>query len=202
MQKAIIAIEDSRFYQHGGVDTKGLLRAFVTNQVNDGRVQGASTLTQQYIKLRILEEAVTSGDEAGQAAALDKNYSRKLQEIRMAVGLEKKKSKNDILRDYLNIANFGHGTYGVEAAAQYFFHGASAARLTVPQAALLAGLVQSPSRYNPFDHPQAATNRRNTVLARMRGRPSPARSGSSRSRPTTGVCKPGSRPTSARTSAT
>ena len=169
VQKAIIAIEDSRFYQHGGVDTKGLLRAFVTNQVNDGRVQGASTLTQQYIKLRILEEAVTSGDEAGQAAALDKNYSRKLQEIRMAVGLEKKKSKNDILRDYLNIANFGHGTYGVEAAAQYFFHGASAARLTVPQAALLAGLVQSPSRYNPFDHPQAATNRRNTVLARMRG---------------------------------
>jgi membrane peptidoglycan carboxypeptidase len=167
MQKAIIAIEDSRFYQHGGIDTKGLLRAFISNQVNDGRVQGASTLTQQYIKLRILEEAVVSGDEAGQVAALDKNYSRKLQEIRMAVGLEKKKSKNDILRDYLNIANFGHGTYGVEAASQYFFHGASAAKLTIPQAALLAGLVQSPTRYNPFDHPQAATNRRNIVLARM-----------------------------------
>jgi membrane peptidoglycan carboxypeptidase len=167
MQTAIIAIEDSRFYQHGGVDPKGLLRAFVTNQVNDGRVQGASTLTQQYIKLRILEAAVTSGDEAGQVAALNKNYARKLQEIRMAISLEKRKSKDDILKDYLNIANFGDGTYGVEAASQYFFGGTSAAKLSLSQAALLAGLVQSPTRYNPIDHPQAAANRRNVVLARM-----------------------------------
>ena len=85
----------------------------------------------------------------------------------MAVGLEKKKSKNDILRDYLNIANFGHGTYGVEAASQYFFGGTSASKLSIPQAALLAGQVQSPTRFNPLDHPQAALNRRNIVLARM-----------------------------------
>ncbi|HEY6794917.1 MAG TPA: transglycosylase domain-containing protein [Kineosporiaceae bacterium] len=167
MQQAIIAIEDSRFYQHGGVDPKGLLRAFVTNQVNDGRVQGASTLTQQYIKLRILEQAVTNEDAAGQSAALAKNYTRKLQEVRMAVSLEKKKNKNDILEGYLNIANFGDSTYGVEAAAQYFFSGTSATDLTLPQAALLAGLVQSPQRYSPFTNPAAATNRRNVVLTRM-----------------------------------
>lgn len=167
MRKAIVAIEDSRFYQHGGVDPKGLMRAFLSNQVNDGMVQGASTLTQQYIKLRILEAAVTNKDEAGAQAALDKNYARKLQEVRMAVALEKKKSKDDILQGYLNIALFGNGVYGVEAASQYFFGGTPAARLTIPQAALLAGLVQSPTRYNPIDHPQAATNRRNVVLARM-----------------------------------
>jgi membrane peptidoglycan carboxypeptidase len=168
MQQAIVAIEDSRFYDHGGVDPKGLLRAFVNNQVNDGRVQGASTLTQQYIKLRILEAAVTNGDAAGQSAALSQNYTRKLQEVRMAISLEKKKSKADILSGYLNIANFGDSTYGVEAASQYFFSGTSAAKLTLSQAALLAGLVQSPSRYNPFLHPAAATARRNVVLARMK----------------------------------
>jgi membrane peptidoglycan carboxypeptidase len=167
MRQAIVSIEDSRFYSHGGVDPKGLLRAFVTNQVNDGRVQGASTLTQQYIKLRILEAAVTKGDKAGQVAALNKNYSRKLQEVRMAISLEKKKSKDEILTDYLNIANFGDSTYGVEAAAEYFFNGATAAQLTLPQAALLAGLVQSPESYNPIRHTDAALHRRNVVLARM-----------------------------------
>jgi membrane peptidoglycan carboxypeptidase len=167
MQQSIVAIEDSRFYEHGGIDPKGLLRAFVTNQVNDGRFQGASTLTQQYIKLRILEAAVTSGDEAGQTAALNKNYTRKLQEVRMAVSLEKKKNKDEILADYLNIANFGDSTYGIEAASQYFFNGTTAAKLNLQQAALLAGLVQRPSSYNPFLHPVAAKTRRDTVLARM-----------------------------------
>jgi membrane peptidoglycan carboxypeptidase len=167
MRQAIVAIEDSRFYDHGGVDPKGLLRAFVNNQVNDGKTEGASTLTQQYIKLRILEAAVTSGDAAAQTAALSQNYTRKLQEVRMAVSLEKKKSKDEILADYLNIANFGDSTYGIEAASQYFFNGTSAANLTLPQAALLAGLVQSPSRYDPFQHANAAKNRRTSVLTRM-----------------------------------
>jgi len=167
MQKAIVAIEDSRFYDHGGIDPKGLLRAVVNNQVNDGSVQGASTLTQQYIKLRILEQAVTNDDAAGQDAALRKDYTRKLKEIRMAISLEKKKTKPEILEGYLNIANFGDSTYGVEAAAEYFFDGTSAAKLSLPQAALLAGLVQSPQRYNPFAHPEIAKNRRDTVLGRM-----------------------------------
>jgi membrane peptidoglycan carboxypeptidase len=167
MQDAIIAIEDSRFYQHGGVDPKGLLRAFVNNQVTDGQVQGASTLTQQYIKLRIFEAAVVNDDAAGQTAALSQNYTRKLQEVRMAISLEKRKTKKEILADYLNIANFGDSTYGVEAAAEYFFNRTTAAKLTLPQAALLAGLVQSPQRYNPFQHPEAAQNRRNIVLSRM-----------------------------------
>jgi membrane peptidoglycan carboxypeptidase len=168
MRQAIVAIEDSRFYQHGGVDAKGLLRAFINNQMSeDGRVQGASTLTQQYVKLRILESALADGDEAGANAALSQTYARKFQEIRLAISLEKRKSKDEILEDYLNIANFGDSTYGIEAAAQYFFGGTTAANLTLPQAALLAGLVQSPGPYNPFLHAQAATNRRNTVLARM-----------------------------------
>jgi len=167
MQKAIIAIEDSRFYSHGGVDVKGLTRAFVNNQVNDGGVQGASTLTQQLIKLRNFEAATSSGDSAGQTAALSQNYTRKLQEVRLAIALEKRKSKDDILTDYLNIANFGDSSYGVEAASQYFFNGTNAYKLTLPQAALLAGLVQSPSRYNPILHPEAATARRKLVLARM-----------------------------------
>lgn len=167
MRKAIIAIEDSRFYQHGGVDPRGLTRAFLTNQVNDGVVQGASTLTQQYIKLRILDAAVSSHDKAGQQAALAKNYSRKVQEVRMAVALEKKRSKDEILAGYLNIALFGRGVYGAEAASQYFFDGTPAKHLTVPQAALLAGLVQWPTRYDPIEHPDAALKRRNVVLARM-----------------------------------
>jgi membrane peptidoglycan carboxypeptidase len=167
MQQAIVAIEDSRFYQHGGVDLKGLLRAFVNNQVSDGSVQGASTLTQQYIKLTNLENAVASGDSAAQAAALSRTPARKLQEIRVAISLEKTMSKQEILTNYLNIANFGDGTYGIEAAAEYFFNGTSAAKLTLPQAALLAGLVQSPQRYSPFQHPRAALNRRKDVLTRM-----------------------------------
>jgi len=165
MQHAIVAIEDSRFFNHGGIDLKGLVRAFVTNQVNDGNVQGASTLTQQYIKLRIYEAA--QQDTAAQNAALRKDYKRKLEEIRMAIALEKKKTKPDILEGYLNIANFGDSTYGVEAAAEYFFDGTTAAKLTLPQAALLAGLVQSPQRYNPFLNRELAKNRRDTVLGRM-----------------------------------
>ena len=167
MQQSIIAIEDSRFLEHGGVDPKGLARAFVNNQVNDGNVQGASTLTQQYIKLRIFEAAAVNQDKQAQQDALRKDYTRKLQEVRMAISLEKKKTKSEILEGYLNIANFGDSTYGVEAAAEYFFDGTSAAKLTLPQAALLAGLVQSPQRYSPFIHQKAALNRRNDVLARL-----------------------------------
>ena len=167
MQKAIIAIEDSRFYEHGGVDPKGLLRAAVNNQLSDdGRVQGASTLTQQYIKNLFLEAAVLRGDKQGIEDATKKDNLRKIKEVKYAVSLEKTKKKEDILAGYLNIANFGDASYGVEAAAQHFFS-TSAAKLTLVQAATLAGLVQEPTRFNPLLHPKEARDRRNVVLSRM-----------------------------------
>lgn len=166
MRQAVVAIEDARFYEHGGVDPKGLVRAVVSNELNDGQVQGASTLTQQYVKNVLLESAVAAGDKEAAAAATVKTNSRKLKEIRMAIQYEQEHSKDEILEGYLNIANFGQNNYGVEAAAQYFFQ-TTAAKLTLPQAALLAGLVQIPESYNPFKHPQAATERRRLVLGRM-----------------------------------
>ncbi|MBK6872925.1 MAG: penicillin-binding protein [Kineosporiaceae bacterium] len=166
MQQAVVAIEDSRFYEHGGVDPKGLLRAMVSNKLNDGQVQGASTLTQQLVKNKLVESAVGEGDKEGVKAATARKNARKVKEIRMAIELEKTKSKGEILEGYLNIAAFGQNNYGVEAASQYFFK-TTAARLTLPQAALLAGIVQSPESYNPFKHPKAAKNRRGQVLTRM-----------------------------------
>ncbi len=166
MRQAIVAIEDARFYEHGGVDTKGLLRAFVSNELNDGQVQGASTLTQQYVKNMLLENALAEGDQQAAKAATIKTNARKIKEIRMAIQLEKTMPKDAILEGYLNISNFGQNNYGVEAAAQYFFQ-TTAAKLTLPQAALLAGIVQTPEAYNPFFHPQAAKERRSMVLTRM-----------------------------------
>lgn len=165
MRQAIVAIEDSRFYQHGAVDPQGIVRALVNNQVN-GDIQGASTLTQQYIKNYNVEKALAVGDTAGARAAISQNYARKLQEMRTAIELEKKVSKDHILEGYLNIALFGNNTWGVEAAAAYYFS-TSASKLTLVQAATLAGLVQSPTVYNPILHPDKAVARRNEVLGRM-----------------------------------
>ena len=165
MAKAQVAIEDTRFYSHGGVDLKGIARAAVNN-ANSSSQQGASTLTQQYVKLTLQENAVYAGDQAGVAAAIDKTYSRKLRELKLAVTLEEKLSKDQILQGYLNIAYYGDGAYGVEAAARHYF-GVHAKALTLPQAALLAGIVQQPRAYNPRINLKAANTRRNTVLARM-----------------------------------
>jgi membrane peptidoglycan carboxypeptidase len=170
MQNAIIAIEDARFRDHGGVDPVGLLRAFVSNEFGNGsEVQGASTLTQQYIKNLYLEQAVANGDKQAAAQAVARDPKRKLLEIRAAIDLEKVLTKDQILERYLNIAYFGNGAYGVQAAADRYFS-TSAAKLTVPQAALLAGIVQSPTTYNPLSNAvrkKAALERRNTVLDRM-----------------------------------
>ena len=171
MQNAIIAIEDARFRDHGGVDPVGLLRAFASNQFGNGaEVQGASTLTQQYIKNLFLEQAVARGDKQAQEQAVARDPKRKLLEIRAAIDLEKVLTKDQILERYLNIAYFGNGAYGIQAAAERYFS-VSAAKLTVPQAALLAGMVQSPTLYNPLStnkaRKQAALERRNTVLDRM-----------------------------------
>ncbi|MDP9239203.1 MAG: transglycosylase domain-containing protein [Actinomycetota bacterium] len=166
-QQAVIAIEDSRFYEHRGVDTRGILRALVRNQQAGGDVQGASTLTQQYVKRVLLEQAVEAGDKAAAQAAVDKNKGRKLREIRYALALEDKLSKDEILERYLNIAYFGAGAYGIGAAAYVYFH-KSVNQLTLAESALLAGLLQSPSHYDPFfGKGEAAIDRRNTVLLRM-----------------------------------
>ncbi|QDP97718.1 PASTA domain-containing protein [Microlunatus elymi] len=166
MRSALLSIEDHRFYQHGAFDPKGTLRAFVTNHAAGGTVQGGSSITQQYVKMVLVNEATLAGDEQAVKDAQETTYQRKITELRYAIALEQKLSKDQILERYLNLAYFGDGAYGVEAAARHYF-GTTAAKLTLPQAAMLAGLVQSPDSDNPVQHPQAGLDRRNQVLSRM-----------------------------------
>ena len=169
MRQAIVAIEDSRFYEHGGIDLRGTLRAFVNNQ-NGGSQQGGSSLTQQYVKNVLIESAssLANADERKQAAAAAKeeSYSRKLRELRYAIAVEDQLTKDQILERYLNIAYFGSGAYGVEAAARHYFN-KPAAKLNLIEAALIAGIVQKPVGYDPTRSPKAALARRNLVLNRM-----------------------------------
>uniref|UniRef100_A0AAU2VTM7 Transglycosylase domain-containing protein n=1 Tax=Streptomyces sp. NBC_00008 TaxID=2903610 RepID=A0AAU2VTM7_9ACTN len=164
MQKAIIAIEDARFYEHGAVDLKGILRAMNRNVQSGGTAQGASTLTQQYVKNVFVEEA--GDDPAKVAEATQQTLGRKVQELKYAIQVEEELGKKKILENYLNITFFGQQAYGVEAASQRYFS-KSAKDLKVEEAALLAGIVQSPSRYDPVNDTEEATKRRNTVLQRM-----------------------------------
>jgi penicillin-binding protein 1A len=152
LPKAFIAIEDRRFYSHYGVDPIGIARAAVTNILHRGVSQGGSTLTQQLAKNLFLTE--------------ERTMKRKLQEMELAFWLERKHSKNEILELYLNRVYFGSGAYGVEAAAQKYF-GKSAKNVTVAEAAMLAGLVKSPSRLAPNRNPEGAEARAKIVLAAM-----------------------------------
>jgi membrane peptidoglycan carboxypeptidase len=164
MQKAIVAIEDSRFYQHGAIDLKGVLRALNKNAQSGGVAQGASTLTQQYVKNVFVEEA---GDDPTKVAqATQQTLGRKVKELKYAIQVEEKLGKKKILENYLNITFFGEQAYGVEAAAQRYFS-KHAKDLNLQESALLAGIVQSPSRYDPVNDEAEATKRRNTVLQRM-----------------------------------
>src|SRR3954464_10347484 len=163
MKQAMVAIEDARFYEHHGLDVEGTLRALLTNIVNGGVQEGGSTVTQQLVKQTLLQTASTP-EERG--AAVEQTVGRKLREARLALALEDKYGKDEILTRYLNIVYFGRNAYGIESAAHAFF-GVPAAALTLPQAALLAGLVQSPAADDPFTDPEAATARRNEVLTRM-----------------------------------
>lgn len=165
MKKAIVAIEDKRFYEHNGVDATGIARALVSNLGDSGR-QGASTITQQYVRNSLAERGYLEGDADQVSAATEQTTERKLREMKYALALEKTQSKDEILTGYLNIAPFGPITYGVEAASQRYFS-KSASELNYLEAALLAGLVQSPVQYDPLTHPEAAQERRNTVLATM-----------------------------------
>lgn len=164
LQKAIVAIEDSRFYEHGAIDLKGVLRAVNKNAQSGGVAEGASTLTQQYVKNVFVEEA---GDDPTKVAqAQQQTIGRKIKELKYAIQVEEELGKKKILENYLNITFFGQQAYGAEAGARRYFS-RSAKALTLPQAALLAGIVQSPTRYDPVNDPAEAIKRRDTVLQRM-----------------------------------
>jgi penicillin-binding protein 1A len=152
LPNAFIAIEDRRFYSHYGVDPVGILRAAVANILHRGVSQGGSTLTQQLAKNLFLTQ--------------ERTLQRKLQEAELALWLERKHSKAEILELYLNRVYFGSGAYGVEAAAQRYF-GKSAKNVTIAEAAMLAGLVKSPTRLAPNRNPEGAEKRAETVLAAM-----------------------------------
>ncbi|MGO9782961.1 MAG: transglycosylase domain-containing protein, partial [Streptosporangiaceae bacterium] len=162
MRQAIVAIEDNRFWQEGALDLKGTVRALV-NDLQHKSVQGGSSITQQYVKNMLILSAPNL--QQAQAAYQD-TVSRKLHELRLAITVAHQQSKQQILTGYLNDAYFGNLAYGIEVAAETYF-GTSAANLTLPQAALLAGMVENPTGYDPFTSPTMATERRNTVLARM-----------------------------------
>jgi penicillin-binding protein 1A len=152
LRDAVIATEDARFHSHHGVDPMGIARAIYQNFRRGRIVEGGSTITQQLAKVLFLTP--------------DRSLERKLKEALLAFMLERRYSKDRILELYLNQIYFGHGAFGVEAAAQTFF-GKSVSQLTLAESALLAGLPKAPATYSPFDHPDAAKRRRTTVLARM-----------------------------------
>ncbi len=152
MRQAVLATEDRHFYRHWGLDLSGVVRASLSDLLAGGIRQGASTITQQLARNVFLTQSQT--------------LERKIKEAILAVRLERSFSKEEILELYLNQIYFGEGAYGVEAASERYF-GKSCRDLTLPEAALLAGLPANPAAYSPFRHPQAARRRRNSVLRRM-----------------------------------
>lgn len=156
MQHAVVAIEDERFYEHNGIDLKAILRAMVTNLAEGSIKEGGSTITQQYVKQAI----IAPGEIA------ERSYERKLQEAALARQLEEELTKDEILERYLNTVYFGEGAYGIQAASFAFFN-KPAKKLSLAQAALLAGVIRSPGAYDPFGRKKVATARRNLVLAKM-----------------------------------
>lgn len=158
---ALISTEDRRFYEHHGVDMRGLIRGAL--KTSSGDTQGASTLTEQYVKQVRYYQANT---DAERAAAVDQNVDRKILDAQCALKIERDNTKAQILAKYLNIATFGENSFGIQTAAQTFF-GADVSELTVPQAALLVGLVKAPSAFDPFNHPRAARQRRDLVISNM-----------------------------------
>jgi membrane peptidoglycan carboxypeptidase len=162
-RKSVLAVEDSRFYQHGALDSHGTVRALLQNLQAGKVTQGGSGITQQYVKNLLFEMATTDEERR---AALDVTPARKVRELRYAVALERRMPKDEILQNYLNIAYFGDGAYGIEAAARHYY-GKPAANLRLTEAATLAGLVRYPHAYNPNLHPEAARARRDVVLGRL-----------------------------------
>ncbi|HEY2312402.1 MAG TPA: transglycosylase domain-containing protein, partial [Streptosporangiaceae bacterium] len=162
MRNAIVAIEDSTFFQQGALDPRGTLRALLHNSGGSG-LQGASTLAQQYVKnVRVLQAQTT----ADRNAATYPDLQRKIQQLRIAADVEHQMTPDELLAAYLNVAFFSHGAYGIEVASEVYFS-KHASELTLPESALLAGLVQAPTAYDPVANPANALQRRTEVLTRM-----------------------------------
>ncbi len=159
VQNAFVAIEDARFYQHKGIDLKGILRAVYSGVINSGSIeQGASTITQQLLKNQVFG--------GGNETSIFEKLTRKIQEQCLAIDLENNMDKAQILEYYLNTINLGQNTLGVEAASKRYFD-KSVSELTVSEAAVLAGIAKSPSEYNPVTHQENNTARRKLVLKAM-----------------------------------
>jgi membrane peptidoglycan carboxypeptidase len=166
VKQAIVAVEDRRFYTHPGVDLEGLGRAVVANARAGTWAEGGSTITQQYVKNLLALSDLNGDAQAAWREASEKTLDRKFREARLAMALERRMTKDEILTGYLNTANYGNGAYGIEAAARFYF-GVPAIDLDLAQAALLAGVLQSPTSLDPLEHPQASALRRSQVLSRM-----------------------------------
>lgn len=170
LQHAVVAIEDSRFYEHNGIDMKGIARAFVADIKAMDFSQGASTITQQLVKNNVLSEQWANEHEGkiSKLERMERQVQRKIQEMYIAVELEKKVNDKDwILENYLNSINLGSNTLGVEAASQRYF-GKDVSELTLSECAVIAGITKNPSGYNPILHPQANADRRKLVLNEMK----------------------------------
>src|SRR5690606_11447417 len=169
MKWALISIEDRRFYEHKGVDWKGTVRAAISN-TSGGQTQGASTLTQQYVKNYLINVVYWNDNDPahriGRQKAQEQSIARKLKEARIAINLESKMTKEEILTGYLNVVEFSRRIFGVGAAAKAYFN-TSAKKLDPAQAALLAGMVNNPAALDPWNNPGAAKKRRNLVLDQM-----------------------------------
>lgn len=152
LKKGIIATEDRRYYEHGAIDVIGVTRAMITNALAGQTLEGGSTIAQQTVKNIFLSN--------------ERTMSRKIEELALAVQLEHNYSKDEILELYLNTIYFGHGAYGLEEASHTYF-GKAPMELDLAQCAMLAGLPQAPSAYDPIDHPTEGAKRMTTVLALM-----------------------------------
>ena len=159
LQRAVVAIEDARFYEHHGIDPIGIVRALVSGIMSRSFSQGASTITQQLLKNTVFPGWT-------QESSFRERIERKLQEQYMALKLEKNLTKDQILESYLNLINLGAGCYGVQAAAYRYF-GKSVSDLTLSEDSVIAGITQNPTAYNPITYPENNEKRRKMVLDAM-----------------------------------
>ncbi|MEX0753543.1 MAG: transglycosylase domain-containing protein [Actinomycetota bacterium] len=161
VQNAVLAIEDRDFYEHRGVDAESVFRALIANMFSGRIVQGGSTITQQLVKTTLITK-----NQSPRAGAADDTYARKLQEAGLALRMEEKYTKKEILELYMNEVFLGNGVYGIGTASEFYFD-RPPKKLSLGQAATLAGMIARPEDYDPLDHPKAARRRRNVVLQTM-----------------------------------
>jgi membrane peptidoglycan carboxypeptidase len=166
LKNAVVSIEDQRFWEHGGIDLQGTIRAAVRNAGGGDSQSGGSGITQQYVKNILIDKANQEGNPFGVLKARESTLARKAREAKLSMTIAEKMPKEEILEGYLNVAQFGSSVYGAEAAANYYFS-KHASELNVVEAATIAGVTKNPSRFDPSRHPRAAQERRDAVLYKM-----------------------------------